>query len=211
VHFSPNAVPDKFAHDGKIISPGFIFYFRANIAEAPARASHGDRACERGFGDSHQTFNAFINYSDGDSCGVVPHPAVFDDADVELNDIAVLNTSLAPDAVDNFIVQRDANVAGENAVPKPVTEECAFDIRFLHEISSRLIHFFGRDSGPDEFAHAIKNFPRATARLPHPFHFLGILDGDHAVALFSIKREMSLKTASRPRFPSIRRKIDIFS
>src|SRR5207253_5357970 len=104
VHFSPDAVPDKFAHDGKIISPGFIFDFRANIAETPARAGHGDRACERGFSHSHQTFDAFINYSDCDSCGVVPHPAVFDHADVELDDIAILNASLAPDAVDNFIV-----------------------------------------------------------------------------------------------------------
>src|SRR5438552_4588231 len=95
-------------------------------------------------------------------------------------------------------------------MPKPVTEECAFDVRFLHEISGRLIRFFGRDSGPDEFAHVIENFARGVARLPHPLHFLGILNRYHAVILSSIKPEMPLKTASRSRFPSIRRKIDIF-
>ncbi len=40
----------------------------------------------------------------GDRCSVVPDPAVLDDADVELNDVAVLNPSLAADAVDNFVV-----------------------------------------------------------------------------------------------------------
>jgi len=46
--------------------------------------------------------------------------------------------------------------------------------------------------------------------LPHPLHFLGILDRDHAVRLFSINGEMSLKTAFAITMPSIRRKIDIF-
>ena len=44
----------------------------------------------------------------------VAHPAVFDDADVELHDVAILNAPRAADPVHDFFVHRDADIARES-------------------------------------------------------------------------------------------------
>jgi len=58
-------------------------------------------------------FNASVNYPDGQVVALSP-PSHLQSRRCRSDDIAVLNASLAPDTVHNFIVQRDANVAGEN-------------------------------------------------------------------------------------------------
>src|SRR6266404_266509 len=150
-----------------------------------------------------------VDYSHRDGCGVVPHPTILDHADVEFDDLAVLNAALASNAVHHFVVQRDANGARKNAVPEPITEKRALHASFVHEIGGRVIHLFRRNAGANHFTDSIENVARAAARLPHLFDFLHALNRNHAGTLSSISREISAKTVSRSRLPSIRRKIDI--
>jgi hypothetical protein len=95
-------------------------------------------------------------------------------------------------------------------MPKPVTQEGAFHMRIAHEIRCRLVDFFRCNARSNKVAHSVQNVARSAARLAHLVDFSRVLDWYHGVLLPSINREISLKTASRSRFPSIRCKIDIF-
>ena len=98
---------------------------------------------------------------------------------------------------------------GKNAMPDPVAEKRAPHAGFLHEIGRGLVHFLRRNAGPDQLAHPIENLAGRAAGLPHFFDLFSALDRNHADC--SINREMSLKTASRSRFPSILRSVPAFS
>src|SRR5439155_20555001 len=128
--------------------------------------------------------NPLVDHTGSDSCRRVTYPTVLNYSDVELHDVAVLNPTLTRDSMDNFVVDRDANVARENAVPKPITKESAFHFRPLHEVSRRFVHLFRCDSGPDQLAHSIENLARGAARSPHFVHFLRALDWNHQLLRF---------------------------
>ena len=51
-----------------------------------------------------QLFDALINHADRHRRRGVPDPAILDDADIELHDVAVLNPPLTADSVHDFVV-----------------------------------------------------------------------------------------------------------
>ena len=73
--------------------------------------------------------------------------------------------------MDDFIIERNANVAGKNTVTEPITKKRALHPGLLHEIRRRLIDFFSGNSGPNQFADTVKNVTRGAACLPHLFNF----------------------------------------
>src|SRR6266436_275990 len=192
-----------------MVTLGFIFNLRADIAEARTLACDADCPLQRIFRDAQQLVDTLLDDSDRHRRRGVPHPTVLDYSDVQLHNIAVLNPALARDAVHNFVIERNADVPRKHTVPEPITQESTFHLRFLHENSSRFIDLLRRDSRTDELADTIENLARGTARLPHLLDFFCALDRNHAGTLSSIKREISANTVSRSRLPSIRCKIDI--
>src|SRR6266404_8848919 len=208
MHFAPNAVPNEFAHDRKTISAGFILNFGADIAHAPAFMSDADCARERVFGRPQQLVRALIDDSYGNSRSVIANPTIRNNADVELHYVAILNAPLAANTVDHFVVKGDANVAGKNAMAQPITQKGAFYAGVAHEVRSCLIHFLGCNSRANQIADPVEYVAGCAACLPHLLNFPGVLDRNHFAVLSSINFEMSAKTASRSRFPSIRCNID---
>src|SRR5205085_6155419 len=140
------------------------------------------------------------NDSDGTSLGVIAYPAILNDADVQLHNFALLNAPLAADAVNHFVVKRDANVARENAVPHPITQKCTLHAGLAHEVRCCFVHLFGRNTRANQIANAVENVARSATCLPHFLNFPGVFDRNHRLS--SISREMSLKTPSRSRLPS---------
>src|SRR5206468_9864112 len=153
---------------------------------------------------------ALVDDSNGNGGGVVANPAILHDPDVELHYVPILNASFTADAVDHFVVKRDANVPGENAVPEPITKKSAFYGGVAHEVCGGLVHLLGCNSRPNQIADPVEYVARCAACLPHLLNFPGVLDRNHFAVLSSINFEMSAKTASRSRFPSIRCNIDSF-
>src|SRR6478735_5575755 len=210
MHFAPDAVPNKFAHHRKTISARFILNFRADIPHPPAFMGNADCARERVFGRAQQLVRAFIDDSYGNSGGVIANPTILNNADVELHHVAILNAPLAANPVDHFVVKGDANVSGKDAMPQPITQKGASYADVAHEVRGRLIDFLGCNSRANQIADPVEYVARGSARLPHFLYFLRVLDRDHFAVLSSINREMSAKTASRSRLPSIRCNIDTF-
>src|SRR5262249_30218667 len=151
-----------------------------------------------------------VNDSDGNSRRIIANPAVRNNADVELHYVAILNAPLAADAVDHFVVKRDTNVSGKHTMPKPITQKRAFHTGVAHEIRGRLIDFLRCNSRPNQVPDLVENVASCAARLAHLVDLPGVLDRDHFAVLSSINREISAKTASRPRLPSIRCRIENF-
>src|SRR5438270_11954355 len=105
---------------------------------------------------------------------MVPYQPNRDDANAQLHAIAILKAPLATDAMHHFIVQRDANVSGENAMAEPITEKCALYSRLIHEIRSRFVHFLCRHAWANQLADSVENVPRRPAGLSHFLNFLRV-------------------------------------
>src|SRR6188472_3937800 len=176
MHFAPDAVTNKFAHHRKTVAARFVLNFRADVSYAPAFMRNADRARESIFGRTQQLVRALVDDSYGNCRGVIANPTILNNADVEFHDIAILNTPLAANTVNHFVVKRDANVPGENAMPQPITEKGAFYPSIPHKVRSFLIDFLRCDSGANQIAHTVKYLAGGAARLPHFFYFLRVLD-----------------------------------
>src|SRR5215831_13116734 len=210
MHFASNAVSDEFTHDRKTISARLILNLGANIAHAPAFMGNADRARERVFRRTQQLILALFDDSNRDSRGVIANPTILNNADVELHNVAILNASLAADTVDHFVVKGDANVPRKNAVPQSITQKGAFYAGVAHKVGGCLVYFLRCNSGANQIADPIEYVARCAACLPHLLNFPAVFDWNHFAVLSSINFEMSAKTASRSRLPSIRCKTDTF-
>jgi len=102
-------------------------------------------------------------------CGIAD-PAIEDDADVELDDIAVLDARAPPMPWTTSSLDRDADIARKAAV----IEEGAADIGLVHEGGGGAIDLAGGDAGLDEGAGAIENLAGDAAGEAHFFDFLGV-------------------------------------
>jgi len=91
-----------------------------------------NRAPKSSLGNAEQPLRAIVDHADRNREGRVPYPSLLDYADIELHDVAILNTSLAADSVHNLVVERDTDVARKNAMPESVTEKCALHAGFRH-------------------------------------------------------------------------------
>src|SRR5919201_1076891 len=171
VQFAADAVTDEFAHDCETISPRFVLDLRADVTETAAGVRHSYRAVECCLRRPQQALGAIVHHADGNGRSVVPYPTGLNDADVELDDIAVLNAPVAANPVNDLVVHRNANVSGENAVPEVVAKKCAFHFRLLHKISGRFVDFLCRDSWAYEFPYTIENVTGRATRLPHLIRF----------------------------------------
>src|SRR6185369_7272946 len=210
MHFTPNSMPNEFTHDRKTISARFIFNFSADIAHAVPFVRDDDCAGKRGFGRPQQLVSALVDDSNRNSGGIIANPAVPNNTYVEFHYVAVLNAPLAANTVDHFVIEGDADVRWKNAVPEPITKKGALHTRVTHKIRSRLVHFLGCDSRANQIADSVEDVACRAASQPHLFDFPGVLDRNHFALLSSINFEMSAKTASRSRFPSIRCNIESF-
>ena len=210
MHFAPDPMSDEFAHDGKTMSSRFILNLSTDIADAPALESDADGSRERGFGSTQQLVGAFLDDSNGDSGRVIANPAILNNADVEFHDVPVLDATLAANPMNHLIIKRNTDVPGENAMTQPIPQKRAFHSGVAHEIRSRLVYFLCGNPRPNKIADPVEEIAGRAARLPHFFDLPGIFDWNHFGVLSSINREISAKTASRSRLPSIRWRIDTF-
>jgi len=143
VEAAADAVADEFADDGE--ASGFDEFLdgAAEVGEFAAGAGPVDGLVEGLLGDGEEAFGFVGNFASGDGGGVVADEAAFDDADVDLDDVSGLDAAGAADAVDDFLVDGDADLAGEAAV----AEKGAFAVVLAHELGGEFVDFAGGFSG----------------------------------------------------------------
>ena len=67
----------------------------------------------------------------------------------------------APDAVHDFVVQRNADVAWKDAMPKAITEKSAFHAGGLHQVRGGFVDFLGRNSRAHQVARLLQRISLA--------------------------------------------------
>src|SRR5689334_3562970 len=162
------------------MADSFVLNFSAQVTEPGAFGSYFDRLRQCVLGNTQQLIDAFVDHSNRDCRGRIPYPAVLDDTDIQLHDVAILNPALTADAVNDLVIQRDANVAGKNPMTKPIAEERALHPRFRHEISGCFIDFLGRNARPNDFAESVEHVAGGATSYPHFFDLAPALDRNHA-------------------------------
>ena len=108
-----DAVAAEFADDVEAAAADFALDGAADVFGAIAGASGGEGLAEGAFGAVGEFAGFFLRGRDLDADGGVGVVAVFYGGEVELDEIAGLDDAMAGDAVDDFVVDADADVAGE--------------------------------------------------------------------------------------------------
>ena len=76
MQFPSNPVPDKFAHDAELIAHRFSSISAQTSPSRTPSTRHLDRALQRAFGHAQQAFRPFVDHPDRNGRRGVAHPAI---------------------------------------------------------------------------------------------------------------------------------------
>src|SRR5678815_3937463 len=94
---------------------------------------------QRHFCHPEQSLRPVVNHPNRNRpCGI-PDPAVLDDANIKLYDVAILNATRTSNPVNDLVVEGDTDITREYPMSDSISKECAANIVFLHEIGRSLI------------------------------------------------------------------------
>src|SRR5271155_4142173 len=110
VNGAPYAVAAKFADDVKAAAADFALDGAADVFGAIAGAGGSEGLAEGAFGAVGEFAGFFLRGRDLDADGGVGVVAVFHSGKVELDEVAGLDGARAGNAVDDFVVDTDADV-----------------------------------------------------------------------------------------------------
>jgi len=113
VNGTADTVATEFADDVEAAAPDFALDGAADVLRAVPGAGSGKRLAESALGAVREFTGFFLHGRNLDGDGGVGVIAVFDRGEIELDEIAGLNDAIARDAVNDFVVDTDADVAGE--------------------------------------------------------------------------------------------------
>ena len=99
-------MPDEFAYDAVAVRDDFILDECGDVADATSCSRQRNDAVENILGDSEQARPRGLDSPDRDSLRGVADPSVFDDADIEFDNVAVLDATATTDPVDHLLVHR---------------------------------------------------------------------------------------------------------
>ena len=121
-------------------------------------------------GNFDELFRLLGDFADREGIGIVAVVAVDERADVDLDDIALLQDFVrGRDAVDDFVIDGDAGRTGETAV----TEEGRLCAALFDIVTDPIVNHFGGYAGLYEFSSELKSLTGNSAGDPHEFDFFG--------------------------------------
>ena len=167
VQRTSDAVADKFADDAVTVGDDEVFDGFGDVMDAVTGAGLVDANRERFLGFLEKPGRGRRDFADGNCRGSVADPAVQDNADIEFDDVGVLNASGAADAMDNFVVNGNADVAGESAV----VEEGAASAALVDEPGNEFINLAGGNTWDDGKGGFFEDFTGRAATAPHGLDF----------------------------------------
>ncbi len=110
------AVTAEVAHDCAALALRIFLDGRADVADAGAWLDHADAAHHRFVGDVDQTLRLQLGLASIEHAAGVAVPAIDDDGDVDIDDVAVLQHPLPRNAMTDDMVDRSADRLREAAI-----------------------------------------------------------------------------------------------
>ena len=121
----------------------------ADVADVVAHLHRFDSRVQRCFGAFHEETFLFGNLADGKGVGVVAMPASQFGAAIHGDDVALTQHVAIRDAVDNHVVDRQAEGGGKTGIPL----ERGNAMVIADELLSDLVDVVKRHAGFDQFGH----------------------------------------------------------
>ena len=173
VNGATDAVAAEFADDVEAAAAHFAFDGAADVFGAVAGTGCGESLTEGAFGAVGELAGFFLHRRYLDSDGRVGVIAVFHGSEVELDKVAGLDRAQARDAVDDFVVDADADVSGE-FVDERWRGLCAV---FGKDARANSGEFGGGDAGTNGSRHGAEGFGDDQAAGAQFFELFGGSDG----------------------------------
>ena len=148
----------------------------ADIAERRAGPDRRDATHEGFVGHVHQQPRLGRGPARHVHAAGVAMPAVEDDGDVDVDDVAIGQDALAGDAVADDMVDRDAGRPGVAAIAERRRHRVVGD----HELVDGPVEMIGRDAGLHMRRDHVQRLGSETPGAPHPLEILGAVYGDPA-------------------------------
>ena len=143
-----DAVATVFTHDGKVVGLGVLLDGVADVTEVDAGFDHLDAQFHAFVADAHQSLGENAGLADEEHFAGVAVVAVFDDGDVDIDDVAIFQFFVTGNAVADLMIHRGADGFGEAVVVQWRRD------RLLHidgVIVADLVQLVGGDPGFDVF------------------------------------------------------------
>ncbi len=195
----PHSMSHKLSHYAKAVLFDRILNGRAHRTETTAFSRLFDTGIEGVFRNLQQPLHFFRNFADRNGSGSITDKAVKDYADIELNQVSVLDSALATDSMNNLIIERYTDITGKLLV----SQKSAAATGIRHQPCCCQIDLLGGHTRTEHCRYLVENLAGQAAGRPHLLNFLPRLYWNHP----AISLAMSAKTtsASRPASISTRR------
>src|SRR5690606_11644962 len=180
VHGRADAVPDVVLDDAVRRARGaHVLLDRVrDVGDPAAQPGGGDAGPQRGLGDLEQRRDLAGDRADGHRDRGVAVPPVDDRTAVDGDHVTLGEDPVVGDAVDDHVVDRGAQGAGEAVVAQERGHRAGRTDRVLRD----RVQLPGRDPGPDMTAQQLQRPADHEAGTAHVLDLLGRLDLDAAVA-----------------------------
>src|SRR5262249_2156292 len=146
----------------------------ADVTQGRARLDDLDAAHHRFVGDVDQLLRLHADLADAEHAAGVTMPAVEDDGDVDVEDIAVLQLLVAGNAVADDMVDGGADRLRETAVVQGRRNGAAPD----DEVVAQAVEFARGDARLDVGRDIVERLRRQATGAPHGLEVLGAVDLD---------------------------------
>jgi len=175
VHVAANAVADKFAYNRKSSSFNDDLDGMGNITEPVTDNGFGDACIKRRFSNFEQFLFFVVNFARRDGDGGVTNESAERDAGVDADNIALFDDAFSGNAVDDFFVDGDADLAGKSVV----AVEGAGSAEFADEFEGGVAEFKSGDAGANHGSEFVANLGCHAVDPAHGVEFGGAFDHDH--------------------------------
>ena len=167
---APDAVAYPVADHAEAGILGDFLYSISDIAEMDAWTARRNARLEARLRHVDEPQHLGVGDAERDGAGSVAVEAVLLDADVCLDEIARHDDAVAVgDAVDDLVVQRDAEMPGEvgRIAPAGILEEARADVVLSAVLDDEIVDLASRDAGRDGRGADVAYFRAHPARLAH--------------------------------------------
>ena len=203
-----NSVPTEFPHDRKSAGFGVSLNYVSDIAQSSTRLDLINAQPETFVSRLTQASGRDRRLTDHEHPAGIPVPPVFDDRDVQIDDIPGLEHPVTWNAMAHLMVDRRTDRFGVGLVAwRAIVQGCRNRrLHFDHIVVAKAVEFSGCDPRLDMRSDEVKNFRGKFSCRPHGFKLLSVFDRNRhgcKVTVENVRKSCccgSGKTPVPPRF-----------
>ncbi len=146
VHAPSDPMTNEFTHNAQSKGLDDPLDGGGDVPNVSAGTGRGDAGGKGSLGGRAKSQGGLGDITDGYGTGIVPNKVALANDDIEGDKVTLLeDTASVADAVDDLVVDRDADLAGVSQAPNHVAEAGAGTAMKGHEAASEGVEFTGRD------------------------------------------------------------------